>query len=148
MVNSTYDTKTTVGHLFGKASRELAKQLQRRFNKAGHAVTAEQWVPLMILWRRDGLSQQEIADATDKDKTTITRLVNVMEKRDLVVRVPDKKDRRQKLIYLTNKGRALEHDLMAIASDTLSSAIQGIEREHLAICEDVLEKIRDNLCNL
>lgn len=148
MISFTYDPKATVGHLFGKASRELATQLQSRFNEAGYDVTAEQWVLLMTLWKQDGLSQHEIADATDKDKTTITRLVDGIEKRNLVVRVHDKKDRRQKLIYLTNKGKALEQDLMVISTSTLGRAIQGIDRKHLAICEDVLEKIRDNLRKL
>jgi len=121
--------------------------LNRSFTKAGHDVTTEQWRLLRCLQRRDGQRQQDLANFVHKDKTLITRIIDSMEKRDLVVRVPDRLDRRQKLIYLTNKGKRLQEELMQIAQKTSLEAQQGIKEEHLDIFTNVLTKIQDNLSN-
>ena len=68
-----------------------------------------------------------------------------MEKRDLVVRIPDKLDRRQKLIYLTDKGKRLREKSMEVAKKMSLEAQQGIESEHLDVFRDVLTKIHGNL---
>jgi DNA-binding MarR family transcriptional regulator len=100
---------------------------------------------LRCLQNQDGQRQQDLADVVHKDKTCITRIIDSMEKRDLVVRIPDRLDRRQKLIYLTNKGKKLPEELMQIARQTSLEAQQGINPEHLNICGEVLMKIRSNL---
>jgi len=121
--------------------------LNRSFTKAGHDITTEQWRILRCLQNKDGQRQQDLANFVYKDKTLITRIVDSMEKRDLVVRVPDRLDRRQKLIYLTNKGKRLQEELMQIAQKTSLEAQQGIGEEHLGIFTNVLLKIQDNLSN-
>jgi DNA-binding MarR family transcriptional regulator len=68
-----------------------------------------------------------------------------MEKRDLVVRIPDRLDRRQKLIYLTDKGKRLREESMKVVQKTSVEAQQGIESEHLDVFKDVLAKIHGNL---
>ena len=102
----------------------------------------------MCLWHRDGQRQQDLADFVHKDKTSITRSIDGMEKRDLVVRIPDRLDRRQKLIYLTDKGKRLREELMQVVQKTSLEAQQGIKSEHLDVFRDVLASIRENLSNL
>jgi DNA-binding MarR family transcriptional regulator len=119
--------------------------LNQSFAKAGHDVTTEQWRILRCLQNRDGQRQQDLADVVHKDKTCITRIIDSMEKRDLVVRIPDRLDRRQKLIYLANKGKRLQEELMQIAQKTSLEIQQDIDAEHLDICRNVLMKIRSNL---
>lgn len=54
---------------------------------------------------KDGVTQQELCNATFKDKPSMTRLIDNMEKQHLVIRVPDKKDRRTNKIHLTENGK-------------------------------------------
>ena len=63
---------------------------------------------MLLLWKENGQFQQQLADGSYKDKTTLTRQIDGLEKRNLIVRVPDKIDRRQKRGYLTNKGKRFE----------------------------------------
>ena len=70
-----------------------------------------------------------------------------MEKRDLVVRIPDRLDRRQNLIYLTNKGKRLQEELMQIFQKTSLEAQGGIDPEQLEIFRKVLAEIHRNLSN-
>ena len=128
-----------------RATIAFMRRLNRNFAEAGHDVTIVQWRILKCLWHRDGRRQQDLADVVHKDKTSSTRVIDSMEKRDLVVRIPDRLDRRQKLIYLTDKGKRLREELMQIVQKTSLEAQRGIEPERLDTFRDVLAKIHDNL---
>ena len=139
------ESEQSLFYLIRRTSRAFRCRLNSRFADAGHDVTSEQWRILKCLWHKDGQRQQDLADFVHKDKTSITRIVDVMEKRDLVVRIPDAVDRRQKLIYLTNKGKRLQEVLVQIVQEISLEAQAGIEPENIEIFGNVLAKLRDNL---
>lgn len=139
------DPEQSLFFLIRRTSKAFREKVNQNFAKAGYDVTGEQWRIIRCLWHNDGQRQQDLADIFHKDKTAITRIVDSMEKRDLVVRIPDKIDRRQNLIYLTNKGKRLQEELMKIFMETSLEAQKGIETEQLDIVENVLKKINDNL---
>ena len=143
----TYNLDESLGYIMSRAARALLNRLNRNFVEAGHDVTAEQWRILVHLWHQDGQRQQQLADTICQDKTSTTRLINGLEKRNLVVRIPDTIDRRQKLIYLTPKGKELQKDLIRLAQKTLDEAQQGIEPAHIDICKNVLQRVYRNLSN-
>lgn len=131
--------------LIRHTSKAFREKLNNSFARAGHDITSEQWRLLKCLWQKDGQRQQDLADIAHKDKTCITRIIDSMEKRDLVVRIPDKLDRRQNLIYLTNKGKRLQEELMQIARKISEEAQQGVNPEDLDIFREVLTRLHDNL---
>ena len=81
---------------------------------------------LYHLWKQDGLSQQELCNATFRDKPSITRLVDNLEKLQLVKRVASEEDRRINLIYLTKTGLKLQEQSMELAENTLNEALDGV----------------------
>ena len=145
MHRQDYDPEQSLFLLIKRTSKAFLRRLNRNFAEAGHDVTSEQWRILRCLQKEDGQRQQDLANIVRKDKTSITRIVDSMEKRDLVVRISDKFDRRQKLIYLTNKGKRLQKELMQIVQETSLEAQQGVGPEHLDICRNVLKEIHGNL---
>ena len=145
MKNTSYNIEESLGYIIGRSGRAMANRLNHNFEKAGHNVTCEQWAVLINLWHKNGQNQTELAGITCKDKTSITRLIDGMEKRNLVVRIPDKKDGRQKLIYLTNKGKELQQRLLHLVKKTLQEAREGINETDLKTCKDVLRQVARNL---
>lgn len=129
----------------GKASTAIARRLQKKFNGAGVNLTIEQWSVLYHLWKTDGLSQQELCTATFRDKPSITRLVDNLEKLLLVRRVSDGRDRRINKIYLTKNAEALELQTMQLAEQTLNEALAGVSQEQIDVCKEVLQQVYDNL---
>ena len=129
----------------GKASIAIARRLQKKFNNAGVNLTIEQWSVLYHLWKADGMSQQELCNATFRDKPSITRLVDNLEKLELVKRVPDEKDRRINKVFLTKNAGALEEQTMQLAEETLNDALAGVPQEQIEMCKDVLQRVYDNL---
>jgi len=97
------------------------------------------------LWKQDGLSQQELCIATFRDKPSITRLVDNLEKLKLVKRVPSKEDRRINLIYLSDMAVTLRDQTMEMANQTLNEALGGVTQEEIEMCKSVLQRVYDNL---
>ena len=131
--------------LIGQTSRAIARRIHRNWRVAGSDVTLEQWSVMTQLWEKDGRSQQDICVCTDRDKPCMTRLIDTMEKHDLVVRIPDKDDRRVKLIYLTHKGKEIQKLLTEQVIKSVDEALEGIEDHELEICKQILRRICDNL---
>jgi DNA-binding MarR family transcriptional regulator len=129
----------------GKASTAIARRLQKNFKQAGVDITIEQWSVLYHLWRLDGQSQQQLCDATFRDKPSITRLVDNLEKLQLVTRVANKDDRRINRIYLTQQANLLQAQTMELANQTLNEALEGVSNEQIEIAKEVLQKVYDNL---
>lgn len=145
MQDSTYDPEQFIGYLLASTRRQMVAHLNRNLLAEGSGVTFEQWTVLMRLWKRDGLSQQELANCCDRDKTTMTRLLDNLEKQHIIKRVEDTNDRRNKLIYLTESGKELRKKLWPLALKTQEEAQEGISDQELNTLKLVLEKIRKNL---
>lgn len=148
MSHQNLDTEQSLFLLIKRTSKAFRERLNNNFVKAGYDITSEQWRILKCLWCTDGQVQQDLANVVHQDKTSITRIVDSMEKRDLVVRIPDKSDRRQNLIYMTNKGKRLQEELMQIFDKTSLEVQEGINPEQLEIFKKVLAEIYSNLTNL
>lgn len=136
-----FDIQLIFAILNGKVSAAINRKLSRNFRKNGLEITPEQWTVLIFLWKKDGVTQQELCNATFKDKPSMTRLIDNMERQHLVTRLSDKKDRRINLIHLTPEGRKLEEQAHVVTRQTLQEALQGINAEELAIGQNVLRKI-------
>src|SRR3982751_4413489 len=108
MPNNHFKRGELYSFITGKASTAIARRLQRKFNQAGVSLTIEQWSVLYQLWKEDGKSQQELCTATFRDKPSITRLIDNLEKLNLVKRVPDERDRRINNVFLTKNAQTLE----------------------------------------
>jgi DNA-binding MarR family transcriptional regulator len=129
----------------GKASTAVARRLQRNFKESGIDITIEQWSVLYHLWKEDGQSQQQLCDATFRDKPSITRLVDNLEKSKLVKRVASESDRRSNLIFLTKDAKSLEQKTMEVANRTLNEALEGVDNNQIEIAKEVLQMVYDNL---
>jgi len=129
----------------GKTRRVIANAINKRIVEKGHDMTVEQIILLHNIGEKEGVKQQELADCVFKEKATITRALNKMEAKSVIVRIADKEDKRQKLIYLTHKGKELHELLLPILWEISDKATKGIEEKELKQCKSVLNKIFENL---
>jgi DNA-binding MarR family transcriptional regulator len=145
MPNNQFRKGELYSFITGKASTAIARRLQKKFNAAGLNLTIEQWSVLYHLWKEDGKSQQELCNATFRDKPSITRLVDNLEKLQLVKRVASETDRRINLIYATRYSQKLQEQTMGMAEETLVEALDGVTPDRIDICKQVLQLVYDNL---
>ncbi|MCX8019675.1 MAG: MarR family transcriptional regulator [Chitinophagaceae bacterium] len=145
MPNNQFRKGELYSFITGKASTAIARRLQKKFNDAGLNLTIEQWSVLYHLWKKDGISQQELCNASFRDKPSITRLVDNLEKQNLVRRVPSERDRRINLIFLTKQAQKLQEETMHLAEETLNEALETVPPEKIEVCKQVLQIVYDNL---
>lgn len=145
MQNNQFKKGELYSFITGKASTAIARRLQKKFNAAELNLTIEQWSVLYHLWKQDGISQQELCTATFRDKPSITRLVDNLERLQLVKRVASESDRRINLIYLTRQAQKLQDQTMNLASETLNEALDGVSPDNIEVCREVLQLVYDNL---
>ena len=145
MPNNQFKRSELYSFITGKASTAIARRLQKNFKQANIDITIEQWSVLYHLWKEDGQSQQQLCDATFRDKPSITRLVDNLEKLKLVKRIADKDDRRKNLIYLTKEAQVLEEKTVEVANQTLNESLEGVINANIEIAKMVLQKVYDNL---
>ena len=145
MPNNQFKKSELYSFITGKASTAIARRLQKNFKLAGIEITIEQWSVLYHLWKEDGQSQQQLCDATFRDKPSITRLVDNLEKLGLVKRTANKNDRRINKICLTPEAENLQIQSMEVANQTLNEALVGVTNGQIEIAKEVLQMVYDNL---
>ena len=145
MPNNQFKKGELYSFITGKASTAIARRLQKNFKQNNVDITIEQWSVLYHLWKQDGLSQQQLCDSTFRDKPSITRLVDNLEKLKLVKRVASQDDRRINMIYLAPEALQLQEKTMELASQTLNEALSGVTNGQIEIAKEVLQQVYENL---
>jgi len=101
---------------------------------------------LFALWQGDGISIQELSNKTSLEKSTLTSMLDRLEKSGFVVRVPSKEDRRKILIKLTDKGK-LQDAYARIACEKIELLYNGFSEMERDEFEGYLRRILDNLAS-
>ena len=145
MSNNQFKRGELYSVINGVASTAVARRLQKNFRNAGLEITIEQWSVLYHLWKEDGLSQLELGNRTFRDKASTTRLIDNLEKQELVTRVASKDDRRINLVYLTDIAKPLQQITYELANKTMNESLQNISKEEIEVVKNVLQRVYDNL---
>jgi DNA-binding MarR family transcriptional regulator len=143
------NTKTELALKFGRMMAELRTHLRQniqvQIKEHSINITFEMLEVMSCLWQKDGINQQEIADLTLRDKSSMTCLIDNLVKRQMVKRVEDEIDRRNKLIYLTGGGRALKKTLDPWVAELYERAAGEVEMKELQAAIGLLGKMIDKL---
>lgn len=131
-----------MSHLVGDAMRALIRGLQLRLSDG--AISYGHWTFLRILWHQDGLNQRVLARRAGLSEPTTSAALDALERLGLVHRQAPPGGRRS-LIHLTAEGRALESDLLPVATDVNRTALRGIAARDVAATCRALETMVDNL---
>lgn len=145
MPNNQFKRGELYSVINGMASTAIARRLQKHFRQAGLEITIEQWSILYHLWIEDCLSQQELCNRTYRDKPSITRLIDNLEKQKLVKRTASKEDRRINLVCLTDAAKVLQDLTIDLANQTMDDALSGVTREEIETVKKVLHQVYQNL---
>ncbi len=141
--------KAEIALELGRAMQEMRNKtrqsIQLRMKENNMNLSFEMLEVLSCLWRKDGINQQEIADITLKDKSSMTYLIDNLVKREMVKRVEDGNDRRNKLIYLSDQAKNLKEQLYPWATELYAVATQDIDADELTTCLNLINKMVGNL---
>jgi DNA-binding MarR family transcriptional regulator len=134
---------------FGRATAEmknfLRQNIQVKIKEHNLDISFELLEIMALLWRKDGMNQQELADKVIKDKSSMTYLIDNLVKRNLVTRVEHETDRRHKLIFITEEGKKLEEKLHPWVIEMYRKATDEIDAAEIDKAISLVRKMNDNL---
>ncbi|WP_299605830.1 MarR family transcriptional regulator [uncultured Aquimarina sp.] len=132
----------------GKIHYDFGFLVQKAFGENGLDLSKEQWSVLKRLNVNDGQSQNDLAFITHRDKTSMTRLVNTMESKDLVVRKSDENDRRVNRIFLTDHGKEVIEKVTPIMYDLIPAVQESLTEEEIENLINTLKKVKAKIAEI
>lgn len=135
--------KESLGYIITNTGRKITQHLTHRFQEYG--ITSEQWGVLQTLTEEDGITQAELSRRTEKDPTNVTRILDQLERKEMIRREANKGDRRSFLIYVTESGRSTSQKLLPVELEFTQSYLKHFSKEDLAVLRRAFEKINEQL---
>ncbi|WP_298437716.1 MarR family transcriptional regulator [Geobacter sp.] len=135
-----FDIENSIGFLIAKVYQRGFGIFKEQLDP--YELTPPQFSLLAFLWQEDGLSQTILSLKTQIDRTTISGLIDRLERQGLLRRLPDPDDRRAHRICLTERGKELERELCALAgqvTEKFLTPLTGAEKQALLA---ILKKLR------
>ena len=111
-----------------KSIKVYRKYAQTLIANAGFDITIDQWLVLKSLQENSHLSQNEIADLVFKDMASITRIIELLVKKELVERHINKSDRRKFELKITKNGKKMIELISPIVENNRKQALKGITK--------------------
>ena len=142
--NNKLKSDINLGMLIGQIHRLSTKKFVQNSHNSGIDISMDQWLVLGPIWGKEGISQKEISEYCLKDKTSVTKIIDTLEKKNLVVRVPDQLDHRIKRVVLSNKGKKLFSEVIPVMELTRDQLRKGITDKEIELLRSVLSKIYKN----
>ncbi len=128
--------------LTSKVSKQYS---QKEFNKLKLGITVEQWVILKIVSESSNLSQKELAEKSYRDTASITRTIDLLEKKEFLLRESIPNNRRTYNIRLTEKGQDFIEQNMELIKSHRKRSIKDFTPDELNTLSTLLLKIRKNM---
>ena len=126
---------------------QVANKLNNHFNKILHPfdIAVEQRATLEIIKNDANVNQSVIASVLGKDKTTISRSLNSLEKKGLIIKDDIKNDRRINMIKLTEKGESVLEESLPSVNAFRENINSSLTQEELQMLFNLLEKVSEKL---
>jgi DNA-binding MarR family transcriptional regulator len=135
-----YDIENSIGFLLSKAYQHAWAILREEIE--AYDLTPPQFALLAFLWQQDGLTQVELSEKGQIDRSTLGGLIDRLERNGLLERRQHPQDRRAYRIYLTEQGKTMESTLSACAERSLEKFTSGLDGDEVAELRRMLKILR------
>ena len=142
---SKSSNELSLGYAIGKTNWYLKTLINKLLREEECSITNEQWLVLKVVDSNPGMSQTEVAERSQKEKTNITRIIDLLEKSGCVERRKDKRDRRYYRIYATGEGKKVLKMVSPITEKTEEICTQSLSRKQIGEMIALLDTVCDNV---
>ena len=131
--------------LLDRTARRVKQYAKQRFRELGWSITVDQWTVLKQLFDRGELNQRELAELTFKDHPTMTRIIDLLSGKELIIRKAHPEDRRSFKISLTESGTELVIACLPEVQSIRMKAWENLSESDFKEFKRILDSIYDNL---
>jgi len=137
-----------IGKWIGLSAHKMSLVMTKMLHAHGIALTHEQMILLKIISCSEGISQKDLAIKLNRDKTSIARSVNNLEKNHKVVRINVAGDKRVNNLYLTKEGHQLLEEVHPLFTELTDQLMSEFSEEEIAQLKASLHKLTCKLMKL
>ena len=137
------DYDNVIGYLIHQAATNLSRRFSQGLTEAGVDLTPREFPILNRLHQYRLLTQSQISDFTYNDRPNMSRLLDALITRGLVQKAMDQQDRRAFLVSLTDKGRIVRDEAVAVLTDILEEVCETLSTEQISTTLSTLRHIVD-----
>lgn len=137
----------TVLYTIEQSIKEYRKVCQKNIQKIVSDITVDQCLVLIILNDNAKISQIEIAKLIFKDNASVTRIIELMVKKDYLTRETDELDKRKTKLKITKKGSDTIVLLTPVFKLNRKTALNGLSTDEIQLLDQILHKIILNCKN-
>ncbi len=131
----------TIFYQIEKAIKQYRMMAQGNLNKLGYKATLNQILLMLQIDRTPEISQVELAELLFKDVASITRMIELLVKKNFIEREENKGDRRKKDLKVTKKGKKLLDLAIPVISENRKTAQKNITKKEKEMLFKTLDKI-------
>ena len=132
----------------GKTMKWVDIFINANLREAGVDLTKKQMLVLKALSMKGPLPQNDLAFITERDKASLARFINTLEKKNLVARIPSATDKRINMVHLTKHGELVFQNTVPIFKKLVLQIQENISEEELEQTARTLAKIKNNIENV
>lgn len=118
--------------------------VNRSFHKNGLDISYDQWMVINTIYKKQGVTQIFVADATRKEPASVSRILNLLEKKEVIERVPDRTNKRAKRLYLTPKGDDTHAKATRLFNMIAKDGFNGVYEQEINLFVRILDKVQSN----
>ena len=138
--------RRTIGFLISDVARMMRSSFDRRVRRLG--LTRAQWLVLVRLGQRPGITQSELAELLEVERATAGRMVDRLERKLWVERRADAADRRVNRLYLTAEAEAVQARVASLGGDLVDEALVPLAEAERQVLAGLLGRVKAQLLHM
>lgn len=135
------DLHDLLGYLIHRTDVKMTNYFTKVLKPYG--ITPEQWSIISVLSSQRGTTQKELAEAIDKNQTTVVRMIHSMERKSIVKKVFNEQDRRSHYLFLTEKGEEIKKTILSVVKDAHHVVSSNLSKGEIQQLKSLLNKLYD-----
>ena len=133
------DLHDLLGYLIHRTDVKMTNYFTKVLKPYG--ITPEQWSIISVLSSQRGTTQKELAEAIDKNQTTVVRMIHSMERKGIVKKIFNEQDRRSHYLFLTEKGEEIKKTIFSVVKDAHHVVSSNLSKGEIQQLKSLLNKL-------
>ncbi|KAB3524965.1 MarR family winged helix-turn-helix transcriptional regulator [Alkaliphilus serpentinus] len=130
-----------ISYIYRAGQSYISKELE------AYGVGSGQYTILLVLYKKDGISQEDLANHIRMDKANIGRGIKKLMEHGLIIRKTNPNDQRAYCVYLTDKGWEIQPKVYEVLTNWLRVLVKGFNEEEIQMSQELLQRMFQNLCD-
>ena len=128
--------------------RRFKELVNLSFHKHNFGISYDQWTVLNVLAQKQGVTQIAVALSCHKEPASISRILKLLEKKELIEKIEDRNNKKAKRIYLTPLGGDIQDQAAQLFNQIAKDGFNGIYEQEVNLLVRILDKVHGNFGNM